>query len=57
MPAGGIILVRPDGYIAFMGKRAQDLTRFIEVNLGLTPGHAGAIPQDLPAEVLSAEVA
>lgn len=57
IPAGGIVLVRPDGYIAFMGKQAQDLMRFIEVNLGLTPGHAGVMPHDLPAQALTAEVA
>lgn len=57
MPAGGIALVRPDGYIAFMGKRPQDLMHFIEMNLGLMPGHVGVSPQDLPSHVLAAEVA
>lgn len=57
MPAGGIVLVRPDGYIAFMGKRPQDLMHFVEMNLGLMPGHVGVSPQDLPSQVLAAEVA
>lgn len=57
VPAGAIVLVRPDGYIAFMGKRMSDLLAFVERRLGLTPAHPGVAPNEHGVVHLNAEVA
>ena len=57
VPAGALVLVRPDGYIAFMGRDADALTRFLTCNLGLRAGHPGPSMRDLSLAHTTAEVA
>ncbi len=55
--SGALVLVRPDGYIAFMGQHAHELTRFIEDKLALRPGRPGPHVRDLALAQAQAEVA
>jgi 2-polyprenyl-6-methoxyphenol hydroxylase-like FAD-dependent oxidoreductase len=54
---GALVLVRPDGYIAFMGRQHHELSRFLADQLGLRPGHPGPSVRDLALAHSHAEVA